>query len=413
MMELRIDDEFKALIPPLQLGEYKLLKASIQAEGCRDRLVVWAGHNILLDGHNRYEICQQLGLTFRVLEKSFDTREDAGIWICENQLGRRNLEPTDKIDLAECQAEFLRRKARANLVTSSGGSHPRPLQKAEKAEAVNVVKSVAAKSGYSTDTVSKNRVINEAIANGNAAPEVKEKLRKGETTINKEYKAIVQAEKKAEALAKVAAAVLEPSGKYHVQIVDPPWAYEKRKDEVEHRARLLYPSMQVNEIIAYAQTKILPFFHDDSILWLWTTNAFMRGAYEICDSIGMEVKTILTWAKDKMGVGDWLRGQTEHCLLAVRGKPMVTLTNQTTLLHGVVRQHSRKPDEFYSLVQSLCHGRMAEHFSRERRAGFDCIGAEVDKFEGLPELSSGQISGGQNCQVADDAGLDNSASVRD
>lgn len=84
-----------------------------------------------------------------------------------------------------------------------------------------------------------------------------------------------------------------------------------------------------------------------------------------------------------MGVGDWPRGQTEHCLMAVRGnsKRIITLTNQTTLLPAPVREHSRKPDEFYELVQRLCHGRMAEHFARERREGFDCIGAEVDKFE--------------------------------
>jgi N6-adenosine-specific RNA methylase IME4 len=55
-----------------------------------------------------------------------------------------------------------------------------------------------------------------------------------------------------------------------------------------------------------------------------------------------------------MGNGDWLRGKTEHCLLAVRGKPVVTLTNQTTLLHAPARGHSQKPMEFYSLVESLC-----------------------------------------------------------
>jgi len=54
-----------------------------------------------------------------------------------------------------------------------------------------------------------------------------------------------------------------------------------------------------------------------------------------------------------MGTGDWLRGQTEHAIMAVRGKPVVTLTNQTTLLHAPVRAHSQKPVEFYDLVESL------------------------------------------------------------
>src|SRR5262245_60971158 len=60
------------------------------------------------------------------------------------------------------------------------------------------------------------------------------------------------------------------------------------------------------------------------ILWLWTTNYYLRHAYTVLDAWGYEAKTILTWAKDRFGNGDWLRSRTEHCLLAVRGKPVVT-----------------------------------------------------------------------------------------
>jgi len=57
--------------------------------------------------------------------------------------------------------------------------------------------------------------------------------------------------------------------------------------------------------------------------------------------------------------GDWLRGQTEHCLFCVRGRPVVTLTNQSTVLVAPRREHSRKPDEFYRLVEVL-------HFLKKR-----------------------------------------------
>jgi MT-A70 len=77
--------------------------------------------------------------------------------------------------------------------------------------------------------------------------------------------------------------------------------------------------------------------------------------------------TILTWAKDSMTTGDWLRGQTEHCIMAVRGKPVVTLTNQTTLLHARRRGHSVKPVEFYDFVENLCPApRYCYLFSRYR-----------------------------------------------
>jgi N6-adenosine-specific RNA methylase IME4 len=82
--------------------------------------------------------------------------------------------------------------------------------------------------------------------------------------------------------------------------------------------------------------------HQDCLLWLWTTNHHMREAFTVLDAWGFKQKTILTWAKDRMGTRALLRGQTEHCLLAVRGKPAVELTNQTTLLHGPLRANSQK-----------------------------------------------------------------------
>ena len=124
---------------------------------------------------------------------------------------------------------------------------------------------------------------------------------------------------------------------------------------------------------------------DDCVLWLWTTNAFMRPAFDVLDAWGFEEKTILTWVKSRMGVGNWLRGQTEHCILAVQGSPIVTLSNQSTSLHAPVREHSRKPDEFYQLVEGLCPAKpRLELFAREERPGWTCGGAEVTMFAEPP-----------------------------
>ena len=91
-----IDPEFKKLIPPLSPQERSQLEENILAEGCRDPLTVWKGQNILLDGHNRYEICDQYGIEFYTIEIELGDREEAKIWILRNQLGRRNLSP-DKV----------------------------------------------------------------------------------------------------------------------------------------------------------------------------------------------------------------------------------------------------------------------------------------------------------------------------
>jgi N6-adenosine-specific RNA methylase IME4 len=106
----------------------------------------------------------------------------------------------------------------------------------------------------------------------------------------------------------------------------------------------------------------------------------MREAFACLDVWGFQQKTILTWVKDRMGAGNWLRGQTEHCILAVRGNPAITLTNQTTALGAPVREHSRKPDEFFDLVDSLCPGSKIELFARERRDGWATWGAEEAMF---------------------------------
>ena len=127
--------------------------------------------------------------------------------------------------------------------------------------------------------------------------------------------------------------------------------------------------------------KVADLAHEDCILWLWITNAdLVAGAHlAVLKAWGFTGKNMLTWAKDRMGTGDWLRGKTEPCIMAVRGKPVVTLTNQTTLLYGKVRAHSQKPVEFYDLVESLCPApRYADVFSRyQHNDKWDCHGDEA------------------------------------
>ena len=165
-------------------------------------------------------------------------------------------------------------------------------------------------------------------------------------------------------------------GPYRVAVVDFPWPYEHDDDDPSDRAKRPYPTMSIGEIRAFPITSIL---HQDAIVWIWAPNFDLRNALEALDGWGLEAKTILTWAKDRMGYGDWLRCQTEHCIMAVRGKPVVTLTNQSTLLHAPVRGHSEKPREFYDLVESLCPApRYADLFSRYRHNDkWDCHGDEA------------------------------------
>ena len=105
-MQIKIDNEFKNLIPPLLPKEKQELEESIKKEGCRDALVVW--NQILLDGHNRKEIAEKLKIKYKIKEIKLKNRTEALIWIINNQLGRRNLSAYDRTRLALKKEKFLK-----------------------------------------------------------------------------------------------------------------------------------------------------------------------------------------------------------------------------------------------------------------------------------------------------------------
>lgn len=167
-----------------------------------------------------------------------------------------------------------------------------------------------------------------------------------------------------------------PDGTFACIVIDPPWPYGTKYHEEGRRAANPYPELSI-EALSEIELPAAP----DSLLWLWTTNAFMHDAYHLLQAWGFEAKSILTWVKDRMGLGSWLRGQTEHCILAVRGRPKVRLTNQTTALVAPMRQHSRKPEQFYNLIEAICDGPFLEMFSRQARPGWAAQGNELAKFD--------------------------------
>jgi N6-adenosine-specific RNA methylase IME4 len=166
-----------------------------------------------------------------------------------------------------------------------------------------------------------------------------------------------------------------PTGPFQVIVADPPWRYETGND-------LPYPTMALEDIKALPVESIAA---DDALLWLWTTNAHLRVAFEVVEAWGFEYRTLLTWVKNQMGTGEWLRGQTEHCLLAIRGKPVFLHGNHSTVLEAARREHSRKPEEFYAMVERTSPGNKMEVLSREERDHWRGFGNDMDKFVRIPQ----------------------------
>lgn len=158
-MNLKIDPEFKAICRKLTEDEYSGLEADIKEFGCNDPILLWDG--FIIDGHNRYEICQKHGIDFRTLSLHFDSRADVLLYMIDHQLARRNLHELDKVALLEAKRPILEARAKENLKTSTGGANPQPLMNSTKAEKINVRKDLAQEAGVSEFTYSKLRTVNQ------------------------------------------------------------------------------------------------------------------------------------------------------------------------------------------------------------------------------------------------------------
>ena len=150
--EFRIDPEFKSLMPPLDAVARRELKLRLQKEGCRDKLVVCKldDQYVLLDGHNRYEICkgEEPEISFETTEISISNRTDAKIWIVKNQKGRRNLNESQRAMLAVTLEALYAEEAKHRQGTRTDLG-----QKLDKREAGRSAKKAADDMGVSHQTV--------------------------------------------------------------------------------------------------------------------------------------------------------------------------------------------------------------------------------------------------------------------
>jgi len=181
-MDLKINNELKKLIPPLTSEERVLLEQSIINEGCRDAILIWQG--VIVDGHNRYEICKQHGIEYRTETKDFADESAAKVWMIDNQKGRRNLTDGWKYELAQSRKALLMEKGRENKL-----GRGKVLSTIDK---TNTRNELATELGWSTGKVAMADVVWKK-----AKPEVKEKVLQGDMSFNQAYTEVKSEEKKA------------------------------------------------------------------------------------------------------------------------------------------------------------------------------------------------------------------------
>lgn len=157
-MSLKIDNEFKNLIPPLTKEEYQQLEENLIKEGCIDALILWNG--TIVDGHNRYEICTRRKIHFDTKEMIFNSKEEVKEWIIRHQFGRRNISINQRSLLALRLEDVI--KAMAKLRQKlHGGTAPgkNTLSPGTESEIVHTDKELAKIAKVSEKTIQRTRVI--------------------------------------------------------------------------------------------------------------------------------------------------------------------------------------------------------------------------------------------------------------
>tara|TARA_R100000654_G_scaffold1505_1_gene5408 strand:+ start:1639 stop:2637 length:999 start_codon:yes stop_codon:yes gene_type:complete len=173
----------------------------------------------------------------------------------------------------------------------------------------------------------------------------------------------------------------ELKGLYDVISIDPAWNYEGENknttsyDANGRRVANPYPEMSTKEI----KNINLPLM-EDAVVFLWTTHKFLPDAFDILRSWELDYKATLVWNKEKIGMGAWFRMQCEFCLVGIKGKPYWNNTIYRDIMNEPRRQHSRKPDVFFDMVDKITLGRKLEYFSREKREGWEVFGNDINKF---------------------------------
>jgi hypothetical protein len=108
-MTLSIHPDLQSFIPPLTAEEFGQLEANLLQDGCRDPLTIWQEEQVILDGHNRHEICTRHDIPYTMVEISLPDVAAAQAWMVANQLGRRNLTPEQVSSSAESNMNYKRR----------------------------------------------------------------------------------------------------------------------------------------------------------------------------------------------------------------------------------------------------------------------------------------------------------------
>lgn len=172
-------------------------------------------------------------------------------------------------------------------------------------------------------------------------------------------------------------------------LADPPWQFQNRTGKMapEHKRLSRYPTLTLKEI---CDIPVKDYTQDRAHLYLWVPNALVGEGLKVLESWGFKYKSNIIWYKirkdggpDRRGVGFYFRNVTEMILFGVKGNNARTLQpgrTQENIIVSRKREHSRKPDEQYELIESCSWGPYLEMFARGNRDNWHCWGNQAENY---------------------------------
>jgi len=390
------------------MGDIEGLARSIDARGALlQPIVIEARTNKLIAGQRRLKAWPLTRFAQQPIPCHFVDIDAivAGEW--DENAERKDFTPPECVAIKRALEPIARKLAAQQAAARPKGSKPAPGRKGNPDDRVGRVNdNLARYLGKGRTTIERAEAVVKAAEAAPKNPKLQELVDYMEKTgkVNGPFKRL-QNMRQHEAITNNPPVL--PDGLFDRIVADLPWPHEPddAAPAASGRATRPYPPMSIEEM---CELDVAGRTAKNCVCYFWVTGFHMQFAYLVLRRWGftmikdaqktipdqiknfVRAPTILTWVKDKNGRGQRLLDKAEFCIIAIKGKPAWNLTNQTTVLHGPVREHSQKPDQFYELIDQISPAARSLEICarRELPAGWDGFGDQVGKIKNAPTAAA-------------------------
>lgn len=371
--QLKVNPEYEALMPKLNVEQYEALKKSILEEG-QHYPIAYNSDFEILDGHNRLKICQELGVEPKLEDspRLFQDKLSETQFVLETNLCRRHLAEFLRIIAGKPLLSVLREKAERRWKATQ------LIGKGIQQQDVMVTQNFGEPKGEAIEQFAKavqsnpETVRQAFFIEEHGSPEKIEAVTNGAKSIFRAWQ-----ETRQEIKPKVETPPF-PDGKFRTIVIDPPWESQMVLKEVRpNQVEFPYPTMNLEEIKNLPVKELA--VEEGCHVYLWTTHKYLPDALEIFEYWGAKYQCLLTWVKP-VGISpfSWMY-DTEHVLFGRIGNLDLLKMGVRLSFNAPVTRHSEKPDVFYEKVKEVSPEPRLEMFARKNHDGFKPWGNEQEK----------------------------------